>query len=750
MPSIERLVRRLPWWVWALVLLLVPILLTLAWGDLLSDAAYLLLLAARDLRGALDPAFGGGQVTGAPLFALLLAAAGSWAPQAALLAGALGWGAAAVAVSLSLRAAGRPWAATIAALLLIANPLFLRTAGTAWPWAAALGWAAAALVLLRLPPPAALRKPWLLTLLLFMLLGLHFSAVTILFALSLLAIARYKERAGWLPFFLLAVAALLWGVWAIPRYGPPPQADPAYWWRWVTFTLRVYPLVWLYLPFVLLGLWDIWQGASMPAWSKSRPFFALLFLWALTAVSALDTAAPLLLTVLLLALAALGVSWLARRLLSGNRLTLENRRAPWLVPALLAAPLLLVACSHLWLIFAARPLEQARLQEKTAVWLSENAAAEAVLYAPPRVGYYAGRVTLPAMVEHIRAQNVAAEYDRLLAWSPDVIVSERAPDWDAITRTGWFGDHYVAEQHFEDGYALNSPVTVWTHTTLPGEEQGLQPIRAVVDDRFALVGYTFEPAVIAPGDDVYLTLYLEALRPVEQGFITGVHLTAADGWVWAWREERTPRSFSGQWWAPGQVIPERIRLQTTADIPLAAYDLQLFWRAADSKSNWPIVRDGDLLDLLYLGHVIAPPAVDPSQGTPVGAQFGDGIMLDAMETSVAKAGEALDVTLYWQALSQPTEDYTVFVHLLDEAGEIVAAHDGMPAGGQFPTSAWRPGIPVADSHSLSLPPDLAPGTYRLTAGLYLLETGERLPVRAADGTEPADRSLPLTTLKIDR
>ena len=112
-------------------------------------------------------------------------------------------------------------------------------------------------------------------------------------------------------------------------------------------------------------------------------------------------------------------------------------------------------------------------------------------------------------------------------------------------------------------------------------------------------------------------------------------------------------------------------------------------------------------------------------------------------------GEALDVTLYWEAQSPPVENYTVFVHLVDADGQVVAAHDGMPGENSFPTRAWPPGQLVSDNHQLDLLPDLAPGTYQVNVGLYLLETGERLPVRDASGMEQVDRTLPLAAIEID-
>ena len=91
----------------------------------------------------------------------------------------------------------------------------------------------------------------------------------------------------------------------------------------------------------------------------------------------------------------------------------------------------------------------------------------------------------------------------------------------------------------------------------------------------------------------------------------------------------------------------------------------------------------------------------------------------------------LAVALYWRAAREPTADYRVFVHLLRPDGWIAAQHDGIPRDGARPTIGWAPGGFVEDVHLVELPGDLPAGAYRLIAGMYDADTGERL--RAPDG-----------------
>jgi len=65
-------------------------------------------------------------------------------------------------------------------------------------------------------------------------------------------------------------------------------------------------------------------------------------------------------------------------------------------------------------------------------------------------------------------------------------------------------------------------------------------------------------------------------------------------------------------------------------------------------------------------------------------------------------GDYLDVTLYWQSLAEMNQDYSVFVHLLDENELIVAQRDMYPGQGLYPTSLWSAGGAIANRYVLTL------------------------------------------------
>ena len=120
----------------------------------------------------------------------------------------------------------------------------------------------------------------------------------------------------------------------------------------------------------------------------------------------------------------------------------------------------------------------------------------------------------------------------------------------------------------------------------------------------------------------------------------------------------------------------------------------------------------------------------PQPQVPADVDFARQIKLAGADLNIASGD--LDLKLYWQALTQPLHAYTVFVHVLDGQGNLIAQQDNMPVHDQLLTSCWQPGEQVTDPYALTLPEGAQPAS--IEVGLYLLDTGERLTRDDGAGT----------------
>lgn len=123
------------------------------------------------------------------------------------------------------------------------------------------------------------------------------------------------------------------------------------------------------------------------------------------------------------------------------------------------------------------------------------------------------------------------------------------------------------------------------------------------------------------------------------------------------------------------------------------------------------------------------------------ARLANGV--DLLASTVEKgADRSVYVTLYWWAIAPPAQSYTVFTHILDEAGRFIAGHDSFPDGGQAPTHTWQRGHVYADMHTIILPAELPRGRCIVVTGMYDYDL-QRVPAYRSDGSAYADFAIPV-------
>lgn len=136
-----------------------------------------------------------------------------------------------------------------------------------------------------------------------------------------------------------------------------------------------------------------------------------------------------------------------------------------------------------------------------------------------------------------------------------------------------------------------------------------------------------------------------------------------------------------------------------------------------------------------------PEIPQTTQTHELAVSFAEVIQLTGYDVDMAEArpGGVLKVALYWQADGPVTIPYTVFTHLVNDQGVLVAQKDNWPVNGLWPPTCWRRGKTIVDNYPISLPADLPSGDYTLWVGLYDAATGRRLLTTAGqDALELGD------------
>jgi len=257
-----------------------------------------------------------------------------------------------------------------------------------------------------------------------------------------------------------------------------------------------------------------------------------------------------------------------------------------------------------------------------------------------------------------------------------------------------------------------------------------------------LLGYQVTPTVVEPGGEVEVTLYWQALTRTDQNHTVFVHLLSEVGTMVAQRDTypglgRYPTTA----WEPGVAFTDtyRVPVPETAYAPDVGY-IQVGLYLPDG----PRLTTQDGRDALRLATVEIRPRsaslLSSLEGggrgvpNPMDANFGDQAALVgySLDRRVVRPGETIRLTLYWQALAPLETNYSVFAHLLGVKDQVWGSSDGWPAGGNRPTSLWKPGQIVEDVRDLTVGLTTPPGFYDIEVGLYD-SSGARLPVIAEDG-----------------
>ena len=301
---------------------------------------------------------------------------------------------------------------------------------------------------------------------------------------------------------------------------------------------------------------------------------------------------------------------------------------------------------------------------------------------------------------------------------------------------GWLAERATAVRAFNYG---DMALTLYTRTAAraaaadaPAADAPSPRPLAIPLPNGAITGYTQATRDFRSGDTARLFLFYTATTESD---ITVALLDAAGN---AWGATATTLPAAPEW---GR---RQIDLLVPPDAPSGDYRFTVvageaapFGRLTIRQKNAALLTEADVT----IGHRLDAP-------------FAGGVRLLGYDLAAeqVRPGEAVELTLYWSADGPLAPTHKVFTHLLGETFNATGGNflwgqsDAEPAANTRPTTTWRSGEVIVDSHLIPVAADAPAGRYTLEVGLYEPTSGARLAVVDATGAAVGDHVVVATVV----
>lgn len=273
------------------------------------------------------------------------------------------------------------------------------------------------------------------------------------------------------------------------------------------------------------------------------------------------------------------------------------------------------------------------------------------------------------------------------------------------------------------------------------------PLQAVFGGELSLLDFSNTDQLVSPDHPLQFSLLWHAEQKPSGNIHTHLRLIDKSGKVISEQEAPlVPTDYPTTLWRTGETLLGIYSLPLPSNISSGEYDILV-----------ALARDGDGEDLTVTGSatIIAEKAVllpgpkvkardrlmeAPLPTTSTYACFGDLAELIGYDLSVQRSPSSsrIQLTLYWRALRTADKDFTVFTHLLDKSGKVIAQDDSQPCRAKCRTTSWIAGEYLLDNYQLSYPDGTLPKDSIIEIGMYDAVSGSRLPVFDSLGKQIGD------------
>ncbi len=279
----------------------------------------------------------------------------------------------------------------------------------------------------------------------------------------------------------------------------------------------------------------------------------------------------------------------------------------------------------------------------------------------------------------------------------------------------------------------------WTYLSPAGQELSTDTpqLWAWGGGQVRLLSTAFNQRTIYPGDELELTACWVSETAVTADYT--LFLNGVDGSFNKYVDRNTQMglgTYPTSHWPVGEPFCERYKLPTIevwTDLPVVVpFNIGFVDTAAEITVQTEI-PNGEPQDFMTVGplkFVPEQPMIVPPLAYASGVSFTQGVTL--VDFEFVDGDDGATVRLGWESTQDLSEDLTLFVHVLDETGELVAQSDVPPqtATGIYPTTFWGNGR-IVTSQQLPLTSDLLE-EMTVLVGLYRPDDFVRLPLATPD------------------
>jgi len=505
----------------------------------------------------------------------------------------------------------------------------------------------------------------------------------------------------------------------------------------------------LFLLLLVLGLVQLMRRQRRAAWLLAGYLLLpILFLYLLSYVRpAYMTSRHLILVTpafYLLVSAGLTTGSSTVRQIGGQQISRPARYVSRIAPtlSLAAGCLLLAGIGYSTYNYFLDPRYDKDHHREWGAYLREHVRpGDVVIVDPPHIAelydYYASSeapwVGLPLLNSRradtlAKLQELVGSYDRV--W----LARSYTPAWG--DRNG-FPERWLTENAFRVDYrefeSYNSTVKAAAYLqarpvvrSLP---EGAQPIQARYGSALQLNGYRLVSPV-QPGRSLHVELFWEVDESISTEASVVLRLVDDEGHLWGQGEQCPFNGLYPMWqWEPGVRLRDEHEVSIWPGTPPGTYQLEMMLISRPSEDGClgergqamsPTAAATGRGDRVLLGEVVVDRPDRPASEAELGieqrrrARYGDLELLgDNVAAAELRAGDPVDVTLYWQARRATLPDAQFRLQLLDTSGKPWQEKIVRPAGDQYPADRWQAGDRFKGQFRLWLPENAPAGRYTI-------------------------------------